>query len=85
MSNQRLLQAPEAAFTGYETNSRAQVFELLSNEFTFEMSDSMPYGGSYFERDEFIGLRKAVAKDSTYFCLRCPRNHRRGRHYRRAG
>jgi hypothetical protein len=35
MSNQRLLQAPEAAFTGYETDSRAQLFELLSDEFTF--------------------------------------------------
>ena len=67
MSNQRLLRAPEAAFTRYETNSRAQVFELLSDEFTFELYDSMPYGGSYFGRDEFIGLRKAVAKDSTYF------------------
>jgi ketosteroid isomerase-like protein len=67
MSNQRLLQAPEAAFTGDETNSRAQVFERLSDEFTLEISDSMPYGGSYFGRDEFVGLRKAVAKESTYF------------------
>ena len=30
MRNQRLLQAPEAAFTGYEKNSRAQLFERPS-------------------------------------------------------
>jgi hypothetical protein len=33
MRNRRLLQAPQAAFTGHEKNSRAQLFELLSDEF----------------------------------------------------
>ena len=55
MSNQRLLPAPEAAFTGSEKNSRAQLFELLPDEFTFAMSDSMPYGSSYFGRDVISG------------------------------
>lgn len=40
MSNQRVLQALEAAFTGHQKNSRAQLFQLLSDEFTFEMSDA---------------------------------------------
>jgi uncharacterized protein len=67
MSNRRLLQAPAAAFTGYEKNGRAQLFELLSEEFTFEMSDPMRCGSSHFGRDEFVGFRKAVAKEWTYF------------------
>ena len=47
MSNQKLLAALEAAFTGYEKNSSALLLELLADDFTFEMSDSLPYGGSY--------------------------------------
>jgi uncharacterized protein len=67
MRNQRLQQAPEAAFTGYEKNSRAQLFERPSDDSTCEMSDSVPYGSSNFGRDEFIGFWEAVAKGWTYF------------------
>jgi hypothetical protein len=38
MSNRELLAALEAAFTGYEKNNSAALLELLSDEFTFEMS-----------------------------------------------
>ena len=67
MSNQKLLAALEAAFTGYEKNNSALLLELLADDFTFEFSDSLPYGGSYVGRDEFLGFWKAVAKEWTYF------------------
>jgi hypothetical protein len=47
VKNKDVLKAPEAAFTGYERNNNAALLELLSNEFTFEMSDSLPYGRIY--------------------------------------
>jgi hypothetical protein len=58
MSNQKLLAALEAAFTGYEKNSSALLLELLADDFRFEFSDSLPYGGSYVGRDEFLGFWK---------------------------
>jgi uncharacterized protein len=67
MSNQKLLAALEEAFTGYEKNNSAGLLELLSDDFTFEMSDSLPYGGRYVGRSEFVGFWKAVAKEWTYF------------------
>jgi uncharacterized protein len=67
MSNQKLLTALKAAFTGYENNDSTRLLELLSDDFTFEMSDSLPYGGRYVGRSEFVGFWKAVAKEWTYF------------------
>jgi uncharacterized protein len=67
MSNQKLLAALKAAFTGYEKNNSARLLELLSDDFTFEMSDSVPYGGRYVGRSEFVGFWKAVGKEWTYF------------------
>ena len=67
MRTRRPLQAPEAAVTGYERNNRAQLFELLREEHTFEIADLMPCGGRSFVRSEFIGYWTAVATDWTYF------------------
>jgi uncharacterized protein len=67
MREQRPMQAPEAALTEYEKNSHAQPFERLSDDFTFQMSGSMPHGRSNSGRDEFIGFWEAVAKGWTYF------------------
>jgi hypothetical protein len=50
MKNKDVLKALEAAFTGYERNNNAALLELLSDDFTFEMSDSLPYGGTYVGR-----------------------------------
>ena len=33
----------------------------------FEMSDSLPYGGTYIGRAELLGFWRAVAKEWTYF------------------
>jgi hypothetical protein len=70
MSNERLPQAPEAASTGYETNSRARQFEVVSDEFAFEVSDSMPCGGSYFGCDEFIGFWTRSPRNGPNFATR---------------
>jgi ketosteroid isomerase-like protein len=67
MQNAKVIRALEAAFTGYERNDKAPLLDLLSDDFTFEMSDSLPYGGTYFGRAEFIGFWKAVAREWTYF------------------
>jgi ketosteroid isomerase-like protein len=67
MKNKDVLKALEAAFTGYERNDKSALLDLLSDDFTFEMSDSLPYGGAYVGRAEFLGFWKAVAKDWTYF------------------
>jgi ketosteroid isomerase-like protein len=67
MSNKKLLIAIKAAFSGYEKNNSAPLLDLLSSDFTFEMSDSLPYGGRYVGRDEFVGFWKSVAKEWTYF------------------
>ena len=67
MQNKEVLEALKSAFTGYEQNNNAALLGLLSDEFTFEMSDSLPYGGTYVGRDEFLGFWKAVAREWRYF------------------
>jgi len=67
MDNQQIVAAVRQAFTGYEKNDRATLVELLADDFTFEMSDSMPYGGSYTGKNEFLGFWREVAKEWTYF------------------
>ena len=67
MRNEEVLNALRAAFTGYEQNDNAALLDLLSDDFTFEMSDSLPYGGTYVGRAEFLGFWRAVAKEWRYF------------------
>lgn len=67
MSNAKLVAALKAAFTGFEGNDRRPLLELLESDFVFEMSDSIPYGGIYVGREEFLGYWRAVAKEWDYF------------------
>lgn len=67
MNNDKLIQALTSAFTGYETNDKSALIALLPDGFTFEMSDSVPYGGVYVGRDEFLGYWREVAKEWEYF------------------
>ena len=67
MQKTKVLKALEEAFTGFERNNTASLLALLSDDFTFEMSDSLPYGGTYVGRSEFLGFWKAVAKEWSYF------------------
>ena len=49
MRNSEVMKALKAAFTGYERNSNAALLELLSDDFTFEMSGG---GVSRFRRQQ---------------------------------
>jgi uncharacterized protein len=62
-----LLGALTAAFTGYEKNDRSALVALLADDFTFEMSDSLPYGGVYTGPAEFVAYWREVAKEWKYF------------------
>jgi ketosteroid isomerase-like protein len=67
MKNPQITAALKLAFTGYEKNDRSALVELLSDDFVFEMSDSLPYGGTYTGKAEFLAFWKEVAKEWTYF------------------
>jgi ketosteroid isomerase-like protein len=67
MDNERVAAALRTAFTGYEANDRGPLIALLSDDFHFEMSDSVPYGGVYIGPHEFVAYWKEVAKEWRYF------------------
>lgn len=67
MSNDEIVAALRTAFTGYEHNDRGPLITLLADDFTFEMSDSLPYGGKYVGPDEFVAYWKEVGKEWEYF------------------
>ena len=67
MSNTEIVAALEAAFTGYDSNDRGPLTALLADDFTFEMSDSLPYGGTYVGPGEFTAFWQEVGKEWQYF------------------
>jgi ketosteroid isomerase-like protein len=67
MSNDAIVVALRAAFSGYEANDRGALLKLLADDFVFEMSDSVRYGGTYVGVDEFQGFWREVARDWLYF------------------
>ncbi|WP_422733090.1 nuclear transport factor 2 family protein [Micromonospora sp. WMMD558] len=67
MPNDEIVAALRTAFIGYERNDRGPLIALLADDFTFEMSDSLPYGGKYVGAAEFVAYWKEVAKQWEYF------------------
>ncbi len=67
MNNDAIVAALRAAFSGYEANDRGPLLKLLADDFVFEMSDSIRYGGIYIGVDEFQGFWREVARDWLYF------------------
>jgi ketosteroid isomerase-like protein len=67
MSANEIVQAMKTAFTGYEKNDRGPLIALLADDFVFEMSDSLPYGGRYVGPEEFVAYWQEVAKEWQYF------------------
>jgi ketosteroid isomerase-like protein len=67
VSNTEIVAALKTAFTGYEHNDRGPLVALLAEDFTFEMSDSLPYGGTYVGPEEFVAYWKEVGKEWEYF------------------
>ena len=67
MSNTEIVAALKTAFSGYDSNDRGPLTALLTDDFTFEMSDSLPYGGTYVGPDEFAAFWQEVSKEWQYF------------------
>jgi uncharacterized protein len=59
MSNTETVAALKTAFAGYENNDRGPLTALLADDFTFEMSDSVPYGGNLRRAG---GVRRLLAR-----------------------
>jgi ketosteroid isomerase-like protein len=67
MQNDEIVAALKTAFTGYEANDRGPLIALLADDFHFEMSDSVPYGGTFVGREEFVAYWQEVGKEWEYF------------------
>lgn len=63
MITSEILRALELAYTGYEKNDAGPLVALLSEDFEFEMTDSLPYGGKYIGRDNYIAFWQEVGKE----------------------
>jgi ketosteroid isomerase-like protein len=62
-----LLEACRKGLTGFEKNDRADMIAALDDNVVFEFSDSLPYGGTYNGKKEFLAFWKHVYKEYEYF------------------
>jgi hypothetical protein len=67
MDNSEIIAACRLAFTGFEKNDRSELVRLLSEDVVFDFSDSLPYGGRYVGKAEFLAFWKHVADKWQYF------------------
>jgi uncharacterized protein len=67
MDNSEIISACRLAFTGFEKNDRSELVRLLSEDVVFDFSDSLPYGGRYVGKAEFLAFWKHVADKWQYF------------------
>lgn len=67
MTDAELLDACRKAFTGFEKNDRADLVAALADDAIFEFSDSLPYGGTYHGKREFLAFWKHVNSEYEYF------------------
>ncbi len=56
MDNPAIIAACRLAFTGFEKNDRSELVRLLSEDVVFDFSDSLPYGGRYEGKVEFLAF-----------------------------
>ncbi|ANN67106.1 nuclear transport factor 2 family protein [Bordetella bronchialis] len=66
MTDAELLAACRKAFTGFERNDRADLVAALADDVVFEFSDSLPYGGTYRGKKEFLAFWKHVDSEYEY-------------------
>jgi ketosteroid isomerase-like protein len=62
-----LLEACRKGLTGFDKNDRAEMIAALDENVVFEFSDSLPYGGTYTNKKEFLAFWKHVYKEYEYF------------------
>ncbi|OZI26346.1 limonene-1,2-epoxide hydrolase [Bordetella genomosp. 9] len=67
MTDAELLAACRKAFTGFEKNDRADLVAALADDVVFEFSDSLPYGGTYHGKKEFLAFWKHVNSEYEFF------------------
>ena len=67
MDNSEIIAACRLAFTGFEKNDRTELVRLLREDVVFDFSDSLPYGGRYVGKAEFLAFWKHVADKWQYF------------------
>jgi len=66
-SSAAVLAACKKAFTGFDKNDRADLVSVLDDNVVFEFSDSLPYGGTYNGKKEFVAFWTHVYKEYEYF------------------
>lgn len=62
-----LLEAVRKGLTGFDKNERSDMIAALDEDVVFEFSDSLPYGGTYKGKKEFLAFWKHVYKEYEYF------------------
>jgi ketosteroid isomerase-like protein len=60
MKHPHIVDACKKAFSGFERNDKTDLIALLDDDVVFEFSDSLPYGGSYRGKQEFLAFWKHV-------------------------
>ena len=60
MKHAQIVEACRKAFSGYELNDKTDLIALLDENVVFEFSDSLPYGGAYEGKKEFLAFWKHV-------------------------
>lgn len=65
--HQEILEACRKALTGFEKNDKTDLIALLADDVVFEFSDSLPYGGTYRGKAEFLAFWKHVYQEYEYF------------------
>src|ERR1700692_1680432 len=72
MPNSAVVAACKLAFTGFEKNDRSELLRLFATDFVFDVPDSLPYGGTFYGKEEFIAFwQQLVAKEWEYFRYDC--------------
>lgn len=67
MKHQTIIDACKKAFTGFDSNDKTDLVSLLADDVEFEFSDSLPYGGTYSGKAEFLAFWKHVYLKWEYF------------------
>jgi ketosteroid isomerase-like protein len=67
MSHQEILNDCKKAFTGFADNDKSDLINVLADDVVFEFSDSLPYGGTYHGKKEFLAFWTHVYSEYEYF------------------
>lgn len=66
MTDASLIDACRKAFTGFDRNDKTDLVGHLADDFVFEFSDSLPYGGTYVGKREFAAFWAHLSREYEY-------------------